>query len=498
MGVHSGSVALFDFDNSYARLGSQYSTQLRPTPVPAPRLVRLNTALATELGVNPERLSTDLAVAVFAGNQIPEGSIPIAQVDAGHQFGSFVPQLGDGRALLLGELVGDAGRRRDVQLKGSGPTPYSRGGDGRATLGPVLREFLVSEAMHAHVNPTTRALAAVTTGELVRRERPLPGAILTRVAASHLRVGTIQYFAARGDDHAVRTLVDYALERHYPELVHQKPPALALLRAVMKRQAELIARWLGVGFIHGVMNTDNTALSGETIDFGPCAFMDEYDPATVFSSIDRHGRYAYAAQPSIAAWNMARLAEALLPAIAADPELAVDQASTAVREFPDLFATAWAQEVRRKLGLQTEESDDMQIWTSLLDLMEPSRADFTNTMRSLADAALSSDADAEMRQRFADPLRYDEWVGRWRARLAIEGDSPNQVAARLRQTNPAYIPRNHRVEAALDAAIAGNDFGPFETLISILMHPYDEQPENVAYRTPPTPAERVCQTFCGT
>jgi uncharacterized protein YdiU (UPF0061 family) len=417
---------------------------------------------------------------------------------AGHQFGHFVPQLGDGRAILLGEVIDADGVRRDIQLKGSGPTPFSRRGDGRAALGPVLREYIVSEAMAALGIPSTRSLAAVITGENVMRETPLPGAVLTRVASSHIRVGTFQYFAARSDTEGVRRLADHVIARHYPQVAGAERPYLALLSAVIARQAELVARWLLVGFIHGVMNTDNTSVSGETIDYGPCAFMDHYDPATVFSSIDEQGRYAYANQPRIALWNLTRLAECLLPLLSDDKDKAIEEAQAALGEFAETFASAYQAGLRKKIGLFTMRDGDEALVQDLLDAMAKNRADFTLTFRRLSDAAGDPAGDAEVRSLFADPAAYDEWAVRWRQRTSDEPQSPIERRAAMRSVNPAFIPRNHRVEAVIEAAVNRDDFEPFETLLTVLSKPYQDQPDFAGYADPPEPHQRVLQTFCGT
>ncbi|MFL5336692.1 MAG: protein adenylyltransferase SelO [Geminicoccaceae bacterium] len=488
------------FDNSYARLPERFYARVAPTPVEAPRLVRLNEGLAEQLGLDPGWLAGAEGVAVLAGNRVPEGAEPIALAYAGHQFGQFVPQLGDGRAILLGELVERNGARRDLQLKGSGPTPFSRRGDGRAALGPVLREYLVSEAMAALGVPTTRALAAVTTGETVLRERPLPGAVLTRVAASHVRVGTFQYFAARGDAEAVRRLADHVIARHYPQAAGMARPYRALLDAVVARQADLVARWLLIGFVHGVMNTDNTSIAGETIDYGPCAFVDAYDPATVFSSIDHLGRYAYGNQPGIARWNLARLAETLLPLLGEDDEeAALASAREALAAFGPRFEAAHLGGLRRKLGLATEREGDAALAGDLLGLMAKNGADFTLTFRRLGDAAavVQPEGDAA-RALFADMGAYDAWAARWHRRLAEEPGEPEERRAAMRAVNPAYIPRNHLVEAALEAAMGRRDFGPFEELLEVVAQPYAERPGLERYTAPPEPEERVHQTFCGT
>jgi len=485
--IHSTDVAS-QFDNSYARLPQHFYVRLNPTPVRNPYLVKFNSSLAEELGLEAQWWESENGAAVLSGNHIPTGAEPLAMAYAGHQFGHFVPQLGDGRAILLGELVDRNGKHRDLHLKGSGPTPFSRRGDGRATLGPMLREYLISEAMHALGVPTTRALAVVTTGEPVFRETPLPGAILTRVATSHLRVGSFEYFAARGDVEAVKLLADYAIERHYPEIKTAPNPYLAFLAAVSEAQAALVARWMHIGFIHGVMNTDNMTISGETIDYGPCAFMDTYDPETVFSSIDNHGRYAFANQPRIMQWNLARLAETLLPLLDEKPATAQTLAEETIDQAPMIFARYWTEGMRRKLGLISEQPDDSALIQSLLELMQQLGSDFTNTFRQLCSVAEGAAASAE----------FKTWVARWQQRLQQESHSPREAASLMRKSNPAFIPRNHRVEAALTAAVTEEDFSPFETLLTILSTPFDEQPAHTEYASPPAPHERVMQTFCGT
>ncbi len=481
------------FDNSYARLPARFFASVEPGPVGAPRLIKVNEALARELGLDPDWLSSPQGVAMLAGNQIVEGAEPIAVAYAGHQFGGFSPQLGDGRALLLGEVIDRSGRRRDIQLKGSGPTPFSRRGDGRAALGPVLREYIVSEAMAALGVPTTRALAAVATGEPVRRETLLPGAVLTRVAASHVRIGTFQYFAARGDVAALRLLADHVIARHYPQAVDSEAPCLALLEAVIAAQAALVARWMQIGFIHGVMNTDNMAIAGETLDYGPCAFMDAYDPATVFSAIDEHGRYAYGNQPPIARWNLTRFAEALLPLLADDADRAVALAQQALDGFDGLFQPALLGGFRRKLGLFVEEDGDAPLINGLLDIMKRGRADFTLVFRRLGEHDISA-----CRALFDNPAEFDGWESQWRTRLAREVISPAARQAAMMRVNPLYIPRNHRVEAVIEAAVERQDFAPFEDLLAVLARPYDEQPGREDHALPPAPHERVLATFCGT
>jgi serine/tyrosine/threonine adenylyltransferase len=486
----------FPFDNSYSRLPDRFYARIAPTPVAAPRLIRLNRELAAHLGLDPDWLASPDGLEVLAGRRTPESAEPIALAYAGHQFGHFVPQLGDGRAILLGEVVDRDGVRRDIQLKGSGRTPFSRGGDGRAALGPVLREYVVSEAMAALGIPTTRSLAAAMTGEMVARETLLPGAVLTRVAASHMRIGTFQYFAARGDIDGVRLLADHAIARHYPGAAQAEHPYRALLARVVERQAELVARWLMVGFIHGVMNTDNTSIAGETIDYGPCAFMDGYDPAAVFSSIDQHGRYAYANQPRIAGWNLTRLAETLLPLLAEDEKQAVAEAEAVLDGFGDRFQAAYLGGLRRKLGLFTAEDEDIHLAQDFLGLLAASRADFTLAFRRLSEAAATS--DETLRDLVGKTDQYDAWLARWRARVAREpqGGAARRVA--MLGVNPAFIPRNHRIEAVIDAAVQRDDFAPFEELLAVLARPFEDQPGYEHYMQPPQEHERVLQTFCGT
>jgi uncharacterized protein YdiU (UPF0061 family) len=488
----------FPFQNTYAALPDGFFARVAPTPVASPRLIKLNRPLAQHLGLDPDWLDSPEGTEILAGQRIPDGAEPIAMAYAGHQFGHFVPQLGDGRAILLGEVIDADGVRRDIQLKGSGPTPFSRRGDGRAALGPVLREYIVSEAMAALGIPTTRSLAAVVTGENVMRETALPGAVLTRVASSHIRVGTFQYFAARGDTEGVRRLADHVIARHYPQAASAMRPYHALLEGVIARQAELVARWLLVGFIHGVMNTDNTSISGETIDYGPCAFMDAYDPAMVFSSIDEQGRYAYANQPRIALWNLTRLAECLLPLLADAQDKAIEQAQAILGEFAEKFTAAYQAGLRDKIGLFTTRDGDEALVQDLLDAMAKNQADFTLTFRHLGEAALGADNDHEVQQLFADPAAYDEWAVRWRARI---GDEPQAATARrtaMRAVNPAFIPRNHRIEEVIQAAVTRDDFAPLEKLLTVLSRPYEDQPALSEYAEAPEPHQRVLQTFCGT
>ncbi|WP_367159184.1 protein adenylyltransferase SelO [Kozakia baliensis] len=475
--------------NSYTRLPERFFARSALTPVAAPHLIALNRPLAEELGLDADWLAGPEGLAMLSGSEMPEGTEPVALAYAGHQFGQFVPQLGDGRALLLGDVIDRHGVRRDVQLKGSGPTPFSRRGDGRAALGPVLREYLVSEAMAALGVPTTRALAAVTTGETVLRMTALPGAVLARVAASHLRVGTFQFFAVRDDLDGLRALRDYAIERHYPEAREAANPTLAFYDAVVNAQARLIARWMSLGFIHGVMNTDNTSISGETIDYGPCAFLDEYDPGKVFSAIDQGGRYAYANQPRIGMWNLARLAETLLPLIDEDAERAVAAAQESLSRFLNYYENAHLAEMCAKLGLKTAEDGDKELIEGLFDLMAKSAADFTLTFR-----ALSENPDSA-RALFSAPEDFEAWKARWKARLAREGTEDEARRAAMRAVNPAIIPRNHRIEEVIDAAVQREDFAPFEAMLAAVTTPYEERPD---YARPPSPQERVWETFCGT
>jgi uncharacterized protein YdiU (UPF0061 family) len=471
---------LAPFDNSYVRLPDRFYARLAPTPVSAPRLVKLNRPLALELGLDPPALASPEGVAMLAGNRVAEGSEPIALAYAGHQFGNFVPQLGDGRALLLGEVVDSAGRRRDIQLKGSGPTPFSRNGDGRAALGPVLREYIISEAMHGLGIPTTRSLAAVITGDPVYRETALPGAVLTRVAASHIRVGTFQFFAARGDVEGLRLLADHVIARHYPGAGSHRE----LFERVIAAQAELVARWLGVGFIHGVMNTDNMSIAGETIDYGPCAFMDAYNPETVFSSIDRYGRYAYGRQPQIAGWNLARLGEALLPLFDQDQDKALAQANEALQGYGERFGRAYLGVLRRKFGLSTEQESDGELAKGFLKLLMDTGTDYTLAFRRLSHGEM--------------PVEDRDWAALYRSRLAQEGEQGQQDEearrAAMLATNPAYIPRNHRVEAALSAAVK-DDYEPFEELLEVLAWPFEERPQFASYAEPPGEGQGEYRTY---
>jgi len=489
------------FDNSYARLPERLFARVSATKVREPRIIKVNHALAAQLGLDPAELDSPEGAQVLAGNLLPEGAASIALAYAGHQFGGFSRQLGDGRAILLGEVLDLNGARRDIQLKGAGRTPFSRQGDGRAALGPVLREYIVSEAMAALGVPTTRALAAVTTGETVMRELPLPGAVLTRVAASHLRVGTFEFFAARDDREAVAALATHALARHFPSQTSASASAqsesLRLLDCVIEAQASLVARWLGLGFVHGVMNTDNTSISGETIDYGPCAFLDEYDPDKTFSSIDRGGRYAFGNQPRIALWNLARFAETLLPLLSDAQDEAVRLATERLDRFPEIFETAHSRVMRAKLGLSSEDAGDTPLIDDLLRRLALNHVDFSVFFRALCDSAEDASADARTAALFEDPAAFHGFAESWRKRLRLDHVEPAPRARAMRLVNPAFIPRNHRIEQAIIAGTNGN-FEPFETLVRVLARPYEDQPEFASLAEPPQVSERVTATFCGT
>lgn len=480
----------WNLDNSYARLPEVFYTTQRTIPVPSPKLVILNYDLAESLGLNPENLEKGEGVEIFSGNRIPEGAIPIAQAYAGHQFGYFT-MLGDGRAMLIGEQITPGGERFDIQIKGSGRTRYSRGGDGKAALGPMLREYIISEAMHGLGIPTTRSLAVVTTGESIIRESILEGAVLTRVASSHIRVGTFQYASAWCSTDELRALADYTIKRHYPEVIDDYNPYLSLLKSVIKRQAALIAKWQLVGFIHGVMNTDNMTISGETIDYGPCAFMDTYDPKTVFSSIDTHGRYAYGNQPDIAAWNLARFADTLLPLIHKNEDEAIKLAEDAVSDFHSLFNSKWLSGMRGKLGLFNEEEEDENLISDLLNIMKDYGSDYTNTFRSLTFAKME---DTPM----FDAAEFAKWRDRWESRLSRQRESRDASRQLMKRSNPAVIPRNHRVEEALDAAVKEGDYSVMKRLLGVLSNPYAHSPEQAEYCMPAPPSNRPYRTFCGT
>lgn len=486
------------FDNSYARLPTRLFTRQDPVPVIAPALIRLNRPLAAELGLDVGWLASPDGIAMLAGNAFPETAAPLSMAYAGHQFGNWVPQLGDGRALLIGEVVDVNGTRRDIQLKGSGRTPWSRMGDGRAALGPVLREYIVSEAMAALGVPTTRALAAVTTGEFVLREDRLPGGVLTRVAQSHVRVGTFQYFYARQDHEALAALAGHMIDRHDPSARTADNPHAALLEGVIARQAGLIAKWLALGFIHGVMNTDNMALSGETIDYGPCAFMDGYDPGAVYSSIDQFGRYAYGNQPAIGHWNLANLAQALVPLLDADADRAVEIARSALEGYGAAFSAAHATEMTAKIGLADASGKGVGLVDGLLTLMAAEGADFTNTFRALSTLGRTADGrDAAFLDRFADRPAASAWLDRWRAALDGEARSDEERIAAMKRANPAIIPRNHQVERAIAAAYGG-DMSAFCALTDALADPFADRPRDDPLTLPPAPDEVVRQTFCGT
>lgn len=459
-----------------------------------PRLVVLNEPVAAELGLDVEALRQPAGVAALVGQALPAGTVTVAQAYAGHQFGGFSPRLGDGRALLLGELAHVDGRRRDLHLKGSGATPFSRGGDGRAVLGPMLREHVISEAMHALGIPTTRALAVVATGETVMREEPQPGAILVRVAASHLRVGSFQFAATTGDLELLRALADHAIARHHPAAADAPNPYLALFDAVVEVQAALVAQWMSVGFVHGVMNTDNMTISGETIDYGPCAFMEAYDPATVFSSIDHGGRYAYGNQPRIAHWNLARLGEALLPLLGDTAEAAVEAANGVLLTFAARYDRHWLAAMRAKVGIADGGDDDRVLVDDLLGLLESQRVDMTTAFRALSSIVRGEDRATEL---FAEPAAFTAWVARWQACLDRDGRSADEVAAAMDRTNPVYVPRNRLVDAALTSAMAG-DLGPYERLVEVVTHPFEEHPGWDEYALPAPPDAGPFRTYCGT
>lgn len=490
------------FDNRYVTLGEGFFARANPTPVEKPELIKFNDTLARELGISTDQVAA-LGAAVFSGNLLPEGAEPLAMAYAGHQFGQFNPQLGDGRALLLGEIKGPGGARYDIHLKGSGPTRFSRNGDGRSALGPVLREYLVSEAMHKLNVPTTRALAAVTTGEPVAREHLVPGGVITRVASSFVRVGTFQYFAARDDYAAVKQLADYVIEKNYPQIGDSQKPYIAFLQAVVERQAALIAQWMQLGFIHGVMNTDNMSIAGETIDYGPCAFMDAYQHNQVFSSIDRQGRYAYSNQPSIGLWNLTRLAETLLPLLDEDPQAAVSTAQEVLGAYAEHYASEWLAGMREKCGLtacrDVESDEDKTLIDDLLDVMADNRADFTLTFYHLSRLSDQASAqDGGLRALFDNTAQIDAWLAKWRQRLGLQTHSDEARQEAMQATNPVYIPRNHQIEAAIRAAEDRADFSVFHELHAVLQNPYRQQAGKDRYMQAPRPEEVVEYTFCGT
>lgn len=480
----------WNIDNSYVKLPDLFYSKQKPIPVDNPEMVIFNDPLAVQLGLNSDVLKTPMGAAIFAGNQIPEGAVPIAQAYAGHQFGHFT-KLGDGRAVLLGEQMTPDQKRFDMGLKGSGRTPYSRGGDGRAALGPMLREYIISEAMYGLGIPTTRSLAVVKTGEPVHRETVLPGAILTRIASSHIRVGTFQFAANWGDKEKLQALAHYTISRHDPDLENSEEPYIHFLREVIKRQASLISKWQLVGFIHGVMNTDNMTISGETIDYGPCAFMDTYDPATVFSSIDREGRYAYGNQPYIGAWNLARFAESLLPLLSEDQEKAIEMAEKEISQFSKLFSQYWIAGMRSKLGIIHEEPDDEGLMKDLLQLMQEYKADYTNTFRALTLNKLEG-------EKLFEKEAFQGWFQRWQERLSRQNESREAVTNLMKKSNPAVIPRNHRVEEALNAAVNNDDYRVMEKLLAVLSDPFAYTKDQEEYCTLPAPSGQPYRTFCGT
>ena len=492
--------AIFEFDNQYARLPSRFYARTNPAAVSSPSLIRVNEQLAENLGLEVALLGSPEAINAFAGNEVPAGAEPLAMAYAGHQFGGWVPQLGDGRALLLGEVIDKNGVRQDIQLKGSGQTPFSRNGDGLSPIGPVLREYAVSEAMAALGVPTTRSLAAVATGDTVYRERVQPGGVLTRVSRSHIRVGTFQFFAARKDNDALRALADHVIERHYPEASEQPNRYLALLSAVIRKQAELIARWQLLGFIHGVMNTDNMLICGDTIDYGPCAFMDAFDADKVFSSIDHGGRYRYRNQPAIAQWNLTRFAETLLPILADDIDTAVPMAQQAVEQFAADFEQVYRSGAAHKLGLSEAQEGDVQLFDDLLAWMQEEKADFTLTFRNLSDLAAETDspspATVSAIYQFPDSIR--PWMTRWQQRVQTETPDPGERQKSMYRHNPAIIPRNHLVEKAIDDATEHNDYAFFHRLVEVTARPWEYSAEVESFAKPPQPDEIVYQTFCGT
>jgi len=486
----------FKFNNSYADQLVGFYAPFSGDKVPAPKLLRLNHSLAEELGLDLSLLQTQDIANIFSGSVTPHGATSLAQVYAGHQFGSFSPQLGDGRALLLGEVIDRFDKRRDIHLKGSGRTPFSRGGDGKAALGPMLREYIICEAMFALKVPTTRALAVVSTGEKVMRENMLPGAVFARVAASHIRVGTFEFFAARNETDEVKKLADYTIQRHFPTLKESDNPYLALLCEVRDRQASLLAKWMLLGFVHGVMNTDNMTISGETIDYGPCAFMDSYDPATVFSSIDRQGRYAYGNQPPIAQWNLSRLAETLLPFIDSNSDVAIELATQEIQVYSEQYYQYWLDGMRNKLGLASNEPDDLSLANELLQSMEGQDVDYTTLFRQLAESLRGN--KESVRKLFSHVEKFDQWYASWLQRLAREPVSIDARITAMNNVNPIYIPRNHKVEEALQAAEAESNFAPFEKLLSVLANPFEERSGLEAFSEPAPSDFPPYKTFCGT
>ncbi len=486
----------FKFDNSFARELEGFFVPCKAAKVPNPSILMFNKRLAKELSLDPATLQTPLGAKIFSGNLLPDGATPLAQAYAGHQFGHFSPQLGDGRALLLGEIIDMQGKRQDIQLKGSGRTPFSRGGDGKAALGPILREYLISEAMYALGVPTTRSLAAVTTGEDVVRETAIPGAILTRISASHLRVGTFEFFAARDQTDMVRRLADYAIARHYPAAQQSKNPYLEFFKSVASAQTTLVAHWMSIGFIHGVMNTDNTAISGQTIDYGPCAFMDTFSPKTVFSSIDTQGRYAYGNQPSILLWNLMRLAETLVKLVDVNEDRSIELLTDEAKNLAGAYDEIWLTNMRAKIGLKTNKNGDAALIQKLLDAMQEGEADFTLTFRKLSDAIRGESTAA--RQQFKNPELFDLWENDWRPRLEQEPIPNKDRAVEMDKVNPLYIPRNHRVEEALSKAVDHGNLSVFEDLLSVVSAPFEEVTGNERFAEPAPKTSVPYQTFCGT
>jgi uncharacterized protein YdiU (UPF0061 family) len=486
------------FDTSYAKLPQRFYSFVEPTPVATSTPFALNYALATEMGFDHQWLNSKAAAQALVGNQLLAGSKPLAQAYAGHQFGSYNPRLGDGRAHLLGEIVSPSGERFDLQLKGSGTTPYSRRGDGRSPLGPVLREYLVSEAMAALHVPTTRSLAAIATGETVLRQDPAPGAVLTRIAPSHIRVGTFEFFAMQGDEEAVKALADYCLKRHFPHLISHQQPYLAFLSEVIQRQAQLIAQWQGFGFIHGVMNTDNMLICGVTVDYGPCAFMDHYDADKVFSSIDRQGRYRYNQQPGIGQWNLVRLAQALMPLLSDDGEQALTSAQQALDAYVVHYGSAYQQVMSNKLGLAAPRADDQALTQQLLAIMGEHELDFTLCFRYLVDQVAVDENHQPIGDVFSAPDELSVWVQQWQRRLATDSQTAMQRYAQMNKANPAFIARNHQLEIAIRAAEDKANFAPFEALLKVVQSPFEYQPMLKQYALAPTPDEAVQNTFCGT
>ncbi|MDE2739300.1 MAG: YdiU family protein [Paracoccaceae bacterium] len=488
---------IFPFENSYSSLPERFYARLTPTKVSRPELIKINSELAAELGLDPSKLATEQAIEVFAGNRVPGKSKPIALAYAGHQFGGWVPSLGDGRAILLGELRNQSGHLYDLQLKGSGPTPFSRNGDGRAWLGPVIREYIVSEAMHNLGIPSTRTLSVVSTGERVFRERPYPGGILTRVARSHIRVGTFQYFYAREDHDALKLLADYLIDRNYPELKKSENPLLSLLVQVVEGQAKLISEWMAVGFIHGVMNTDNTSLSCETIDFGPCAFMDRFQSAKVFSSIDHNGRYAYANQPMIAHWNLAQFATTLIPILEDEKETAIKKVTDIINRFPQLYLDNWLSIFGKKLGMENPGNEDFEFITDFLNILEKAEADFTLTFRTLSTVPARNLQSYHFENFAVSPNLILEWIPIWLERLNREKASESERLLSMQKINPAYIPRNHQIEKAIVEGVEGN-FDRFNTMVEMLKSPYTQQQGYEEFEKTPETNEVVTKTFCGT